>query len=251
MVNKATKVMAGVLILLGCVSAASAQDGVIRGRVGVSQNNFSSLYSGGPMKSDYKSLNTGITYIQATGWYADLALKNSMSAKWSLNGFGNDSNNGLQIGSGNDPYVRKDITLTVGKALDGGIQLFGGYQQANSTIDMGPLFPTRAHYKEEFNVKGYFVGIGKTFAMPVGSVNLNGALGQMKGRLLAGNENWYESDTGTGFSLGATYSYPLAEKTTLSLEYKTQAYKYKISSGPSTGGDDKIQVFGANISYQF
>lgn len=30
MVKKATKVMAGVLIMLGCVSAASAQDGVIR-----------------------------------------------------------------------------------------------------------------------------------------------------------------------------------------------------------------------------
>lgn len=238
--------MAGVLIMLGCVSAASAQDGVIRGRVGVSQNNFTSIYSGGPMKSDYQSLNTGVTYIQTTGWYADVALKNSMSAKWSLNGAGVDS--GTTIGNGNDSYKRKDITLTVGKALDGGIQVFGGYQQANSTINLGPLVD---NYEEEFNVKGYFAGVGKTIALPVGSLNINGAVGQMKGRLLAGDANWYESDTGTGYSLGATYSYPLAEKTTLSLEYKTQVYKYKFSSGPSTGGDDKIQVFGANISYQF
>ncbi len=241
------KISAATLILI-CITAANAQDVTVRARVGVSQNNFSSIYSGGPMKSDYQSLNTGLTLIESSGWYADVALKNSMSAKWSLNGFGTDSNNGSQIGSGKDSYTRKDTTLTIGKALDGGVQVFGGYQLANSTIDLGPVV---RNYKEEFNVKGFFAGVGKTIPLSVGSVNINGAVGQMKARMLDGRGTWNDSDTGTGYSLGATYSYPLAEKTTLSVEFKQQAYKYKFGpTSPSTGGNDKLQVIGANVSYQ-
>ncbi len=245
---KATKVMAGVLVMLSC-AAASAQDGVIRARAGISANQFSSVYSGGPMKSNYNSLNTGVTYIQTSGWYYDAALKNSLSAKWSLNGTGTDSNNGSGIGSGNDPYKRQDITLTFGKALESGIQVFGGYQQANSKIDLGARIN---HYEEEFNVKGFFAGVGKTIPLAIGSMNINGAVGQMKGRLLDGRGQWNDSDKGNGYSAGATYSYPLADKTTLSLEYKRQQYKYTFGpTSPNTGGNDKLQVFGANISYQF
>lgn len=229
---KNVNVFLSAAIITAFTGVASAQDGVVRARVGVSQNNFSSVYSGGPMKSDYQSLNTGVTYIQPSGWYGDLAMKNSMSAKWSLNGLGNDS--GTTIGNGNDEYTRKDITLTIGKALEGGIQVFGGYQQANSTINLGPLV---SNFKEEFNVKGFFIGAGKTIPMSVGSVNINGAVGQMKARLLDGSSTWNESDNGTGFSFGATYSYPLSDKTTLSLEYKQQAYKYKFGpTSPNTGG---------------
>lgn len=237
------------LALLGIVGSASAQDGAVRARIGLSQNYFSSIYSGGPMKSDYQNLNAGVTYIQSSGWYADVAFKNSLSAKWSLNGTGTDSNNGMLIGSGNDPYTRTDITLTAGKALDDGLQIFGGYQQADSTIDLGPK---TSNFLEKFNVLGFFIGVGKTIPLSVGSVNVNGAVGLMRARLLDASGKWNDSDTGMGYSIGASYSYPLAEKTTLSFEYKQQTYKYTFGpTSPNTGGDDKVQIFGANISYQF
>lgn len=246
--KKMTLKFVSLAAILATSSLALADDGVIRGRAGLSRNDFTSLYSGGPLKSTYNSLNLGVTYIQTTGWYYDLALKNSLSAKWELTGERNPADVAFDIGSGNDSYKRNDTTLTIGKALDGGIQVFGGYQRANSTMDLGP---NTGNYLEKFNVNGLFVGAGKTIPMSVGSININGAIGQMKGKLLAANSQWYTSDTGTGFSLGLSYSYPLSDKSTLSLEYKRQAYKYEFTSGPSTGGDDKLQSIGANISYQF
>jgi hypothetical protein len=233
--------------ILQATASLYAQEDLVRGRLGISQNNFSSIYSGGPMKSDYQSLNAGLTFIRPSGWYFDAGVKNSISAKWSLNGAGTDS--GSSIGNGTDSFKRQDLTFTVGKALDDGIQVFGGYQQANSSIDLGSSVN---NYIEKFNVRGYFVGAGKTFPLSVGSINLNGAVGQMKARLLDATATWNDSNSGSGYSVGATYSYPLAEKTTLSFEYKFQAYNYKFgSSSPNTGGDDKLQVLGANISYRF
>lgn len=241
--NKATKVMVGVLIMLGGVSAASAQDGVIRGRVGVSNNDFTSMFSGGELKSKFNSLNVGATYIMNTGVYLDGAIKSSMSAKWGVDG-------GFRNGE-EDAYSRRDITLTVGKALGDGVQIFTGYQQSNSTINLGPN-NTPANFEEQFNVKGFFAGAGKTIPMSVGSVNLNAAVGAMKGRLLDGSAEWHSSKVGTGYSLGAVYSYPLSQETTLSAEYKLQAYKYKFdANSPNTAGDDKMQVIGVSVSRQF
>jgi hypothetical protein len=239
--KKIAKISVGIIVLLAA-TAASAQDGVIRGRVGIAQNSFSSLFSGGGLTSNYQSLNTGATYILSSGWYADGALKQSIGAKWDVDG-------GVRADQKGNEYKRQDITLTLGKALDGGVQVFGGYQQAKSTINLGP---GAANFEEHFDVKGFFVGAGKTIPMSVGSVNLNAAIGQMTGRLFDGGSVWHDSDKGTGYSLGATYSYPLAEKMTLSVEYKLQTYKYKFdANSPNTGGDDKLQVFGANVSYQF
>ncbi len=203
---KATKIMAAVALAVGCVGMASAQDGVIRGRVGVSQNTFNTLWSGGQLESNFQSLNLGGTYILPSGWYFDAALKNSLGAKWTG-------------GSNTDePYKRQDITLTAGKALGDGIQVFGGYQQANSTITL------HGGVEERFDVKGVFTGVGKSIPMTVGSVNLNAAVGAMAGRLLDGMspQVWHTSKLGYGTSLGATYSYPLAPKSTLSFEYKLQ-----------------------------
>lgn len=235
--------MAGVLVMLSC-AAASAQDGVIRARAGISNNDFTSLFSGGVLKSKFNSLNLGATYIQTSGMYYDVALKNSLSAKWGVDG---GARNGEE-----DAYSRRDLTFTVGKALDGGIQVFGGYQQADSTINLGPN-SVPANFEEEFNVKGFFAGVGKTIPMSVGSVNLNAAVGAMKGRLLDGSATWHSSKVGTGFSLGAVYSYPVDNKTNLSFELKSQQYKYKFDDAnfPNTGGNDKMTMLGVSVARQF
>lgn len=230
------KTVSIILIMLGSVTAAAAQDGVIRGRAGISQNKFNTLWSGGVLESNFQSLNLGGTYILPTGWYYDAALKSSLNAKWT-GGTNYD-----------EPYKRQDYTLTIGKALADGFQVFGGYQQSNSNITLSN------DVVEQFNIKGLFVGLGKTIPLSVGSVNLNAAIGAMSGRLLDGMspQEWHDSKLGTGLSFGATYSYPLNSKDTLSFEYKNQSYRYELKNwNGGTAGDDKVQVFGVSIAHQF
>jgi len=227
--------------VLATLSGVSfAQEALIRGRLGISQNSFTTLWSGGDLKTNYQSLNTGVSYIMPSGWYVDGGVKSALSAKWnSIEAAGDTIDRA---------FKRNDYTLTVGKSLSDNWQLFGGYQNSQSSMAISTTSPP----EEKFSVKGYFVGVGKTIPLPVGSLNLNASVGSMKGHLVDATGYGNNSNSGSGTSYGLAYSYPVNEKTSFTVDFKQQSYKYNFdSTSPLTSGKDKMSMLGASFSYQF
>ena len=237
MKNKLCGMMASGLIgLFMATPTIASDDDLTRARVGISNNSFTSLYSGGPLEVDYTSLNLGVTRITSDALYYDIAYKKGLSASWNtfeLTDFPDED------------YSRSDITLTVGKALDNGIQVFAGYQNSNSAIAL----PTSWELvpEEEFNITGFFLGAGRSFKVNEGSLNVNLALGSMDAKLLDGGGEWNDSTSGSGYSIGATYTMFLSEDISANFELKQQKYEYEFGTGPNTGGDDNMTMFGVNL----
>ena len=243
-----------ILLISTLTLATFAQDeGTWRARVGVSQNSFTTLWSGGDVKANFQSLNTGATYIAPSGWFFDGVLKTSGKTTWNSVELTN-AEGALNDGHDND-YSRTDTTITVGKAFEGGYQVFGGYQNSASKLTLPNAWVTNygSQSSEKFNVSGYFVGVGKTFAVGSGSLNLNVAIGQMTGKLTDSVGQDHTSSGGTGTSFGATYTYLFDKHLGLSVEVKEQQYKYTFGASNIilTSGKDQMTLYGANLFYQF
>lgn len=238
--KKHKKIAFSLFLFASLASVSHSQEATVRGRLGISQNSFTTLWSGGDIKTNYQSLNAGATYIMSSGWYVDGGVKSALSAKWnSIEAAGDTIDRS---------FKRNDYTLTVGKSLSDNWQLFGGYQNSQSSMAISTTSPP----EEKFSVKGYFVGVGKTIPVAVGSINLNASVGSMKGHLVDASGYGNNSNGGSGSSYGVSYSYPLSDKTSLAFDYKQQSYKYNFdSSSPLTSGKDKMSMIGASFSYQF
>jgi hypothetical protein len=237
------------------MSVCYAEEGTIRGRVGVSQNNFNSLWSGGELKSSYQSLNLGTTYIHSSGFYGDLGYKTPLAkAKWNTVELTNRQGS---LNDGEDEkFTRKDTTFTLGKAFDGGWTSFLGYQDSRSKMDLPARWVSSygSRPDESFNVNGYFVGGGKSFDFKEnGSFSLSGAVGKMKAKLQDSNSRWNNSTGGSGYSLGAGYNYFFDKNIGINLEIKQQKYRYTFSNSAIllTSGDDKMLSYGINLIAQF
>lgn len=227
---------------------AAADDGVFRARAGVSTNSFDTIWSGGNMKTDYTSLNLGLTYLTQNSFYFDIATKSDLGANWNTSEL-------LPVDD-DDAYSRTDITLTAGKVLESGIQIFAGYQKSDATIDL-PLEAQQAlgwNKDETVTITGFFAGVGKSFKVGDGSLNLNASYGMMDAEVIASLGDKFTSDSGNGYSLGASYTYYLNDTTSLSVELKNQKYSYDYAPSDIillTAGDDKMTMFGININKQF
>lgn len=244
--NKIQKLFGMILCVITALSVTVptvASDDLLRGRVGISSNSFTSLYSGGQLEADFMSLNFGATYITDTAVYFDFAYKQNLGGTWSADLLGMDGNGNLDIFSVEDDYNRTDLTLTAGMVLENGIQVFGGYQDSDTDI----AGEWQSGEDEGFDVSGFFIGAGKSLKISNGSLNLNAAFGSMEAILVDGFGDSHTSSSGSGYSIGATYSIFVNDSTTANFELKQQNYNYDFDTGPSTGGDDKMTMFGVNL----
>lgn len=243
--------LAATITIASASPALASDEGMVRARIGLSSNDFTTLWSGGDLKSDYMSLNLGATYITPNAFYVDLGFKQDTSASWNTVELNPDFNDGKD-----ENYSRDDLTLTIGKALDNGMQIFAGYQDSSATIALPKISWVQAGFveEEEIDISGYFFGVGKSFKVGEGSVNLNAAYGFMEGTLVDATGQSWDSTDGDGYSLGASYTRFLTESFSLNFELKRQKYSYKYDTGGAiilTSGDDEMTMFGANIVYQF
>jgi hypothetical protein len=228
-------------------AVAQDENGIFRVRGGISLNDFNTVWSGGELEANYLALNLGVTYITPSQWYADLGYKTETSADWNTSD--------LLPGTADEDFARRDITLTIGKVLQNGIQLFVGYQDSESTMDL-PLVAQQALgwvAEEKFEIDGYFVGIGRSFSIGGGALNLNGSIGKMDGDLYDANGIRNAGSGGGGYSLGAGYTYYFGTSTSVNVEVKHQSYSYDFNNDDIiiTAGDDEMTMFGLNINRQF
>lgn len=246
-------VAAGIVVSAVTPQVTIADDGVFRARVGVSSNDFDTVWSGGTLETSYTSLNLGFSYISESQWYGDIAYKTDTSATWNTGEL-------LDPTFDDEDYSRRDITLTVGKVLDNGVQIFAGYQNSRATMALPQELQDAIGWvdEEEFNVDGFFVGLGRSFSVGPGSLNLNASYGKMNGELVDALGITNDGDDGKGYSAGASYSYVLGDAVSMTLEVKKQSYSYSYRnpSNPNiiiadTGGDDDMTMIGVNLNYQF
>lgn len=251
--KKIVAIVAGVIASAVAPTTVMADDGVFRARVGVSSNDFETVWSGGTLKTDYTALNLGLSYISESQWYGDIAYKTDTSATWNTREL-------LSPDLNDEDYGRRDITVTVGKVLDNGVQLFAGYQNSRATMALPEIAQELFGWvaEEEFNVDGFFMGVGRSFSVGSGSLNLNASYGKMDGELVDAQGISNDGDDGKGYSLGASYSYVLGDAVSMTFEVKRQSYSYSYSnpSNPDiliadTGGDDDMTMVGINLNYQF
>jgi hypothetical protein len=244
------KILIGGILIASATPVFASEEGVVRARIGLSSNDFSTIWSGGDLKTDYISLNFGVTYITPNAFYFDLGVKQDTSASWNTV----ELNEGFNDGKDED-YSRDDITLTIGKALDNGVQIFAGYQDSSANITLPNIWVESGYVEEEeIDVNGFFVGVGKSFKIGEGSFNLNASYGWMDGTLVDANGNDWDSTDGGGYSLGASYTRFLTESISLNLELKRQKYSYDYDTEGAiilTSGDDQMTMVGVNLVYQF
>lgn len=249
--NKFSKLI--LICLMGLsfsVPAVASDDNLTRARVGISNNSFSTLYSGGDLDASFTSLNLGLTYIRSDALYFDLAYKHTLSGSWEtyriLFTIDPETGNPVYLGEGmrKDDYDRNDITLTVGKVLDSGVQIFAGYQNSDTDIAGQWIIVD----EEGFDVSGFFIGAGKSFKVNEGSLNLNAAYGSMSAELIDGWGDSHDSTGGSGYSIGATYTVYLNDNLSANFEIKQQNYDYDFNDqAPLTAGDDKMTMIGFNL----
>ncbi len=249
--NKKIIVAAATALTLAAPLASFADEGAMRGRLGVSNNSFTTIWSGGDLETSYNSLNFGFTYITPKSYYYDLAIKKSLSASWNTVELTDGTNDGRD-----EDYARNDLTFTVGKVLDNGVQVFAGYQDSSATIALPPISWVQdlgSVVEEEIDVSGFFLGAGKSIKLGEGSLNLNAAYGSMSATLVDAGGIANDSSGGNGYSIGATYTHFFTDDLSVNFELKQQKYSYDFSSPDIalTSGDDKMTMIGFNVVRQF
>jgi hypothetical protein len=237
--------------IVGMLSGVNsiADDNLLRARAGVSYNSYDTVWSGGPLKTDFYSLNLGASYVTQDRWYVDGSFRGSMNGTW----------NSVELATPNngkdEDYKRNDYTLTIGKGLNDNWTVFGGYQYSDSTITLPAAFISAYNTVNEETLKigGFFVGGAKSFVVGNGSLSVNASVGAMKAELVDSIGIKHTSDTGFGGSVGTSYSYYFTKNLGLMAEAKYQkySYDYPASSMILTSGDDTMKLIGLNLIVQY
>lgn len=223
------------------VSATAMAENTVRLRAGVAAVQYVAPDPNGDIKSDFNALLLGATLITDAGWFFDLGSRTSTSAKWNAQD--------LFPPLSDQDFERRDLTLTVGKALGNGLSVFGGYQAGDSelTLDSTPLGGTKDWLKQK--TQGFFVGVGKGFAVGNGTLALSGALGMMKAEITDSFGGPTEkSDSGSGVSLGLAYNYFFTKSIGITADLKYQSYRLKYAD---FSGDERLTQLGLSLVGQF
>lgn len=205
---------------------------------------------------DFKGPLIGLTFIRDSGLYLDVSLASGDK----------EGKYPYITGEGTFPApkaYRADIAWVVGKAYldeESGLakSIFIGYKTSRTELDGPQVSGTPAAYK--FNTSGLAVGGGISKPLDIGgSVGVNGGVGVMRmiweESYLKGTTSNSTSDLSYGYSLGASYTYPFGSAFGVTLDYKTQSYNLKFSSGtgPSlpTTIVEKVSALGLSLYGQF
>jgi hypothetical protein len=208
---------------------ALAEEGTVRVRAGLASVSYvspSSDPADADVEATYGAFTLGGSYVTADGWFFDLGLRQSMSAKWNskeVDGVPSD-----------DDFSRTETTISIGKGLGDGLSVFGGLQLAKSeqtgSKDNYAAFGFTQDQSIELDSTLWFLGVSKAIPAGGGALNFSGALGVMKQEVTLSEEICgcsIKSDTGVGFSLGAAYSYPINKGFSLVADLRGQSYSVK------------------------
>lgn len=212
-----------VSLLAGLTAApllANADEGAVRVRAGLGAVNFvspSGSVNDPDLESTYAAVTVGGSYISAGGWFIDLGLRNSLSGEWNATEHQDDA---FFYYPNDGKFVRKETTLTVGKAIGSGWSLFGGMQSSKMEIS----YPeTVAYFPFTLDAKGRLVFLGVSKGLPIGSgsLSISGALGSYSQEFAGG---LVKSDGGAGASLGLSFSYPFTNSLGMTVDVRGQSY---------------------------
>lgn len=215
-------------LFCGMQSSALAEN--IRVKAGLGYSSYSSPNTGGTeMKFSYSALNLGASYFFSDwGVFADVGSRLTLgSPKWNTS----EITGGLVADS---PADRKELTLTVGKIL-GSYNVFGGYQYNLTTLDFGTA-PINA------TVSGIFLGGGANYPIGPGSLSVTAAYAMMGATMSQTGFADTTYDPDSGYSFGASYSFPFSRQIGLVGAVKQQSYKPK-----NWGNGDTNTSFDLNV----
>ncbi len=171
--------------------------------------------------------------------YFDFAYNTSLGATYDNGGF-------------DDEFVRTDLNLTVGIALDGGMTLFGGYKTGESTYACTGCIATLYSFKSS----GLFFGAGISNSIDdSSSISVNAALallsGQLKDKEIDLGFIPYNAEADTiGISLGASYNYHISNDSGIGLKATIQNYTFVDWVDPNYVHDDISEsIFATEVSY--
>jgi len=218
-------------LALACASPAAAAD--FAGRVGFSSGSMDSAWSGGGFSTDQSSTNYGLSYFLNDGYFLDLSIRQ-----------GDDATPDQTLDNGTfNNFSRDDTVYTIGKSLDDGISVFGGMMTSEYTIDV----TQGGTFSETIELEGLYVGIGKSFPMKTGSINVSAAYADLDFELSYGGDlegNEPIEDSGSGLSYTIAYNYPVNSNVLVNAEYKSQSYGFELA-------DDEVNQYGINLVYLF
>lgn len=247
---KKNAAIVGVLLAGTFASAACfAQDSAVRVRAGLAAVSYVSPDSSGvDFKSSYAAAQIGASYITGSGWYGDLAMRTSLSAKWNTADIiGNP-------GAEDDDFSRNEVTLTIGKSLGNGLAVFAGLQVVSAEATLSKTnsgLPADESITLDNTIA--FVGASKSIPVGAGSMSFSGALGVLKEETknsagLGGGTQ--KADTGAGFSLGAGYSHPITQAVSVLADLKFQTYSVKYP-GSTDSSNQTVTSLGLSVVGQF
>jgi hypothetical protein len=243
--------------------AFAADEGLIRARVAVSNNNYSidfdqndPNYKNRSAKSSFAMRGIGLTAVSSGGVYLDFLTQSSGTATHDL---WNTPMSPWTTAPHKDlPFKRTENTLTLGfsnQVGEGAGSFFLGYKQGKSELDSpyGKVDFTGTWKRDEFTSAGMFFGGGFAFPAIGGQIGLNAALALMKGKWTDDTGYNNEADITVGFSFGASYTYMFTGNFGASLDFKGAAYNYNFNTSTNNPYtiSEKIGSVGVNLLAQF
>jgi hypothetical protein len=243
------------------VSQSALAEVRLRAGVGASSYKLGGDYTGA--KSDYNSTNVGVTFAADNGFYVDLA-GSSGSGKhdgWATaNTPSSICAGGVcpNVASPDEDFKRSDYALIVGGSHlnpNNGIAVtfYGGLKGGTTTL--GAKNAGLAWTEETFDTAGVVFGGGASFPIAqgrAGAVGVNLGLGIMGATWKDNNGFSVKSNTAVGFSLGASYTYPITSNFGVVADYKLNAYSYNFgdTANPFTV-NEAFSTLGGSLYVKF
>ena len=238
-------------VFIAVTFASQAAEAGVKVRAGAGSSTYELAGDYGSTKVDYTPITLGASYAFDNGMYIDLSYTG-----------GTGKHDGYVPFYPKQDFKRSDVTLAFGRAHvneSNGIA-FGYYAGLKSgTTTAGA--PIAVGFTEEtLTTSGLIVGGGVNFPIASGrggSVGVNLGVGFMTTTWEdnAATYVWNEtSDTSVGASFGVNYSYQFNSTVGVTVDYKTQSYKYDFGllfGQPNYTIEEKISGFGATVNIGF
>jgi hypothetical protein len=258
---KKSVLISGMFVAAALVSQSALAEVKLRAGVGASSYKLGGDYTGA--KSDYNSTNVGVTFAADNGFYVDLA-GSSGSGKhdgWATANAPTTICGGTSCGnvaSAEEDFKRSDYALIVGGShlnQNNGIAVtfYGGLKGGTTTL--GAKNAGLTWTEEKFETQGVVFGGGASFPIAqgrAGAVGVNLGLGIMSAKWTDNNGYNVKSNTAVGFSLGASYTYPITSNFGVVADYKLNAYSYAFgdTANPFTV-NEAFSTLGGSIYVKF
>ena len=247
---KKTLILSSAFIAVAFTSQAA--EAAVKFRAGAGSSTYELAGDYGTTKVDYTPITLGASYAFDNGMYIDLSYTG-----------GSGKHDGYILsGYPKQDFKRSDVTLAFGRAHvneSNGMALgyFAGLKSGTTTAGA----PIAMGFTEEtLTTSGLIVGGGVSFPIASGrggSVGVNLGVGLM-GTTWEDNATTYvwneTSDTSVGASFGLNYNYQFNSTVGVTVDYKTQSYKYDFGllfGKPNFTIEEKISTLGATVNIGF